>query len=149
MYFSLSLPNGSSEQKTMQELLQQAPYTLLYFYPKDSTPGCTIESRDFTKLVNKFNDLDIQIIWVSRDDHESHCSFIQQEGLQTSLISDPELTLHKLYGARGEKNNYGKIVTGVIRSTVMLDKEGKIIHQWNNVKATGHASRILKKIQNP
>lgn len=144
---SITNPDQSTQESTLSTLLAQAPYTLLYFYPKDNTPGCARESRDFSELKTVFEEIGIQIIGVSRDTHESHCSFIQNESLNNILISDPDLILHKEYWAWWEKNNYGKTVTGVIRSTVLLEKTGAILQQRHNVKATGHAQRILTKVE--
>lgn len=91
------------------DLLQQAKQTLLYFYPQDETPGCTLEAITFTLYIQTFLDAGIQVVGVSKDSSESHCRFIEKDGLQIPLISDTDLTLHKQFGARGEKNMYGKI----------------------------------------
>ena len=130
----------------ISSILKESDKTLLYFYPKNDTPWCTREAQDFTKHANAFTDRGIQIIWVSKDTAQSHCSFITKYDLSPIYISDPDLILHKRYGAYGEKNNYGKIVTGVIRSTILLDKEGNIIDSRHNVKATWHVERLLKKL---
>lgn len=131
---------------SLESLYEKSPYTLLYFYPKDDTPGCTIEAQEFTASWETFHKLWIQIVWVSRDDLESHCSFIGKYSLSPTYLSDPEAELHKEYWAWWEKNNYGKRVTWVIRSTVLVDQTGTTILQRNNVKATGHAQRVLKEI---
>jgi thioredoxin-dependent peroxiredoxin len=133
------------EQLTLQELVWRAPYTLLYFYPKNDTPGCTLEAQEFTELHNQFQQLGIQLIGVSKDSKASHCAFISKYTLSPSYIADPELHLHKQFGARWEKNNYGKIVQWVIRSTVIIDKNAQIIHQRKNVRATGHAKKVLAR----
>ena len=132
---------------SLNELLQKSTYTLLYFYPKDNTPGCTKEAVDFTNLQDDFSDLDIQIVGVSKDSENSHCKFTDKHNLSIPLISDPELTLHKQFGARWEKNNYGKIVQWVIRSTFLLDKNWQIVKERTNVRATWHAERVLKEVQ--
>lgn len=130
----------------LKTLLSFSDKTLLYFYPKDNTPGCTTENKDFSSMREDFNKLGITLIWVSKDSIESHKKFIEKQELTIDLISDPELTLHKALWAYGEKNNYGKIVQGVIRSTFLFNKEGDIIQEWKNIKATGHAARILKAV---
>lgn len=134
-------------ETTLAEVLKKSEKTILYFYPRDNTPGCTVEARDFTCLASEFAKLGIQIVGVSKDSLESHKKFIVGQDLNITLLSDPELVLHKAFGAYGEKNNYGKIVQGVIRSTFVLDSSGKILQGWKNVKATGHAEKILKELQ--
>lgn len=138
---------GSSKETTLKDIFSQSEKTLLYFYPKNDTPGCTLENTDFTSLKSDFESLWIQLIWVSKDTIESHQKFCGKYSLQNPLISDPELVLHNFFGAFWEKNNYGKIVQWVIRSTFLLDKEGNILQSWKNVKATNHANKILKEVQ--
>ncbi|MDD5770428.1 MAG: peroxiredoxin [Candidatus Gracilibacteria bacterium] len=130
------------------ELLNFSKKTILYFYPKDDTPGCTIENKDFSCLKNDFSKLGIVVIGVSKDLISSHKKFIENQGLKVDLISDPELVLHKYFGAYGEKNNYGRIITGVIRSTFLLDNEGNILKSWKKVKAKNHPEKILKELSN-
>ncbi|MCH2188401.1 peroxiredoxin [Candidatus Gracilibacteria bacterium] len=137
---------GSVRELNFEEILSFSPKTLLYFYPRDNTPGCTKEARDFSCLKNDFGKLGIQVVGVSKDSITSHQNFVEKQDLKIDLISDPELTLHKDFGAYGEKNNYGKIVMGVIRSTFLLDKEGNILKEYKNVRATGHAERVLKEL---
>lgn len=131
---------------SLWELLSFSDKTLLYFYPRDNTPGCTIENKDFSCMVSEFKELWITLVWVSQDSVESHQNFISEHNLEIDLISDPEFILHKELWAYGEKNNYGKIVTGVIRSTFLFNKEWEILQQWKNVKATGHAAKVLREI---
>lgn len=126
--------------------MKQAKQTILYFYPKDNTPGCSLEAREFSQNLQAFLDKGIQVIGVSRDSETSHCNFIAKQGLRIPLISDPDLLLHKQFGAWGEKKNYGKIYEGTIRSTFLLDSEGNILQEWKNVKATGHIARLLKEL---
>jgi len=131
---------------TLKEILSLWEKTLLYFYPKDNTPGCTIENKDFSCLKEEFSKIWIVVIWVSKDSISSHKKFIESQDLKINLISDPELTLHKHFWAYWEKNNYWKIVTWVIRSTFLVDKEGNILKSWKNVKATNHAQKVLKEL---
>mgnify|MGYP003684058529 CR=1 FL=1 len=144
--YSAITSTGDIAELDLKTLLSFSDKTILYFYPKDNTPGCTTENKDFSSLKEEFNKLGITLIWVSKDSIESHKKFIEKQELTIDLISDPELTLHKELGAYGEKNNYGKIVQGVIRSTFLFNKEGEIIQEWKNIKATGHAARILKAV---
>ena len=129
------------------DLLKKAKQTLLYFYPQDETPGCTLEAITFTIYLQTFLDHGIQVVWVSKDSSESHCKFIEKDGLQIPLISDPDLTLHKQFGARGEKNMYGKIYEGTIRSTFLLAPSGEILKARRNVKATGHVEKVLRELK--
>lgn len=133
-------------QMSLRELLSFGEKTLLYFYPRDNTPGCTVENKDFSCMVDEFKKLGIVLIGVSKDSLESHKKFITGHDLQIDLISDPELILHKELGAYGEKNNYGKIVQWVIRSTFLLDKQGNILQEWRNVRAKGHAEKVMREI---
>jgi peroxiredoxin Q/BCP len=94
----------------LQNIAERTQRTVLYFYPRDNTPGCTTEAIEFTSLVDDFKKLNTQIVGVSKDSVNSHCNFMEKHGLKIDLISDEDLSLHKMYGAWGEKNNYGKIV---------------------------------------
>lgn len=102
-------------------LLAKSPKTLLYFYPKDDTPGCTLEAQDFTRLLGDFAKLGIQVIGVSRDSASSHEKFCNKYDLGIELISDEDGSLHEQFSVIGEKKNYGKVYIGVIRSTFLLD----------------------------
>jgi thioredoxin-dependent peroxiredoxin len=126
--------------------LQKSSLTLLYFYPKDDTPGCTLEATDFTRLKWEFEALGIQIIWVSQDSESSHAKFCDKYDLGITLISDESWELHEKFAVIWEKKNYGKVYIGVIRSTFLLDSSGKILKEWKNVKATGHAEKCLREI---
>lgn len=130
----------------LKTLLSFWEKTLLFFYPKDNTPGCTTENKDFSALKEDFLKKWIVIIGVSKDSIDSHASFIQKQNLTIDLISDPDLVLHKELWAYWEKNNYGKIVQWVIRSTFLLNSSGKILQEWKNIKATWHAQRILQQV---
>ncbi len=139
-------PTAEEKNTTLPQLLQANTYTLLYFYPKDDTPGCTLEGQEFSAIIKQLHTQKIGIYGVSRDTHTSHCAFQKKHGISLPLVSDPELILHKQFGARGEKTSFGKTSMGVLRSTVLLDAKGKIVHQWRNVKAAGHAEIVLKWI---
>ncbi len=130
----------------LKNLLDKSSKTILYFYPKDNTPGCTLEAQDFTRLKKDFESLGIQIIGVSKDSESSHAKFRDKCNLGIELISDIDGKLHEAFGVIGEKKNYGKIYIGVIRSTFLLDQRGKILKEWRNVKAKGHAEKILKEL---
>ncbi len=121
-------------------------YAVIYFYPRDNTPGCTTEAKDFRDLHADFKALDAQIVGVSPDSLESHATFCQDHSLDFVLLSDPERTMINDYGAWGEKSMYGKKSVGLIRSTVILSPEGKVLHVFSNVRAKGHAARVLKTL---
>lgn len=145
--YEILTSSGTVETKSLHEIFAQAQKTILYFYPKDNTPWCTIENKDFSCLKEQFENIGIQLVWVSKDSIESHKKFVEKQDLQVALIADPDLVLHKELGAYGEKNNYGKIVQGVIRSTFLVNSKGEIMNEWRNIRAKGHAERMLKEMQ--
>jgi len=120
---------------------------VLYFYPKDNTPGCTREAQAFTKLASAFKKAGATVLGVSKDSVTSHCGFRDKLGLKIPLLSDPELGVHKAYGAWGEKTSYGKTTVGVIRSTFLIDGKGKIARAWSSVKVDGHAEAVLEAVK--
>jgi thioredoxin-dependent peroxiredoxin len=122
-------------------------WLVLYFYPKDNTPGCTREAQDFTKAVAKLKKLGAEVVGVSKDSAKSHCGFKEKIGIGFTLLSDPELSAHKAYGAWGTKTMYGKKVEGVIRSTFLVSPEGKIVRSWSGVKVDGHADKVLAALE--
>jgi len=125
----------------------QTEKILLYFYPKDNTPGCTKQAVGFTELQEKFLEKNIRVIGVSPDSITSHKNFIEKQDLKILLLSDTEKELATAFSAYGEKKNYGKTYIGIIRSTFLIDtKTQEILESWRNVKATGHAERILKLV---
>lgn len=132
---------------SLEALLKLSTKTVLYFYPKNDTPWCTVEAIDFSQRIDDFTALGIQVVWVSRDSAESHCGFIANHWLKPMYLSDPDLVLHKQFDAYGEKNNYGKVVTWVIRSTILLDQSWDILQERHNIRAKGHAERVLKAIR--
>jgi peroxiredoxin Q/BCP len=120
-------------------------WAVLYVYPKDNTPGCTTEAKEFTELLPEFEALGFQVIGVSRDSVESHRRFKERHGLGTKLLSDPEARLIKALGAWGKKKRYGKEYEGVIRSTFIFDPNGEIVWKKINVRAKGHAAKVLEE----
>lgn len=119
---------------------------ILYFYPKDNTPGCTIEACDFSGDYEKFSEKNAVIIGVSPDSVKSHTNFIQKYNLKHILLSDSEKEVSKMYGAWGLKKNYGKEYEGIIRSTFVIDEKGKIIKIYKNVKAKNHAQKVFEEL---
>jgi len=122
-------------------------WLVLYFYPKDNTPGCTREAHDFTAAAAKMKKLGAEVVGVSKDSVKSHCGFRDKEGIKFALLSDPELETHKAYGAWGTKTMYGKKVTGVIRSTFLVSPEGKVAKVWKGVKVDGHVDKVLAALE--
>jgi len=116
---------------------------VLYFYPKDDTPGCTIEAQDFTKNIEKFVALDALVLGVSRDSIKSHFNFIQKYNLAFNLISDEDGKICSAYGVLKEKSMFGKKYLGIDRSTFVIDKKGNMAGIWNSVKVNGHIDEIL------
>jgi len=116
-------------------------WVILYFYPKDMTPGCTTEACDFTELYPNLGN--VVILGVSPDPKEKHQKFIKKHNLSITLLSDEDKDVLRAYGAWGIKKNYGKEYEGVIRSTFIINPEGNIHKCWRNVKATGHAKRVV------
>ncbi|MDE3008944.1 MAG: thioredoxin-dependent thiol peroxidase [Acidobacteriota bacterium] len=116
---------------------------VLYFYPADDTPGCTKEACQFNDALRAFADLNVTVLGVSPDDAASHDAFRQKYGLNVNLLSDPTKKVMTAYGAFGEKMLYGKKVQGVIRSTFLISDKGVIERAWYNVRADGHAAKVL------
>jgi peroxiredoxin Q/BCP len=121
--------------------------TVVYFYPAAMTPGCTTEACDFRDNLNSLASAGYSVIGVSKDEPARLAEFAEQANLNFPLLSDPDLAVHKAYGAWGEKSLYGKTVTGVIRSTFVLDEAGVVTLPLYNVKATGHVASLRKKLR--
>jgi len=120
---------------------------VLYFYPKDSTPGCTLESQDFRDSKRKFSARNTIILGVSRDSVKSHENFRNKQSFTFDLLSDPDEKLCTQFDVIKEKNMYGKKHMGIERSTFLIDEEGILIHEWRKVKVKGHVEDILEEIK--
>ncbi len=119
---------------------------ILYFYPKDDTPGCTTEACDFRDNLNTLAGMGYKVVGVSPDSINSHRKFREKYNLNFPLLSDPDKRVAEAYGAYGEKKMYGKVTKGIIRSTFLIDEEGRIRKAWYNVKAKGHVESLLKEL---
>jgi len=119
---------------------------VLYFYPKDDTPGCTVEACGFRDALPDVSATGAVVLGVSRDDTASHVRFKQKFHLNFPLLSDPDAKIHREYGAWGTKVLYGKETEGVIRSTVLIDEKGRVARHWPRVKAEGHAAEVLSAL---
>ena len=119
---------------------------VIYFYPKDNTPGCTLETIDFSKLYRKFKGLNYEVVGVSKDSLESHLNFKKKFKVPFQLLSDDKIQIQKKYGVWGMKSFLGKKFMGTIRSTVVINK-GKILKIWSNVRVKGHAQEVINFIK--
>ena len=123
-------------------------YVVIYFYPKDDTPGCTIESRDFSKLNNLITKNNTLVLGVSKDSIQSHLKFKKKYKLKFDLLSDEKLVLIKKYGVWGKKSFLGKEYMGIIRTTFLINSKGKIHKIWSNVRVKDHAEEVLEELKN-
>ena len=121
---------------------------ILYFYPKDNTPGCTQEACDFRDNLNLLKEMGYVVIGVSPDSVNSHKKFKEKYNLNFILLSDPDKKVAEMFGAYGEKKAYGKVTKGIIRSTFLIDEEGRIVKEWRNVKAKGHVAKVIETLKN-
>lgn len=145
--FDASYP-GSDEAKpvSLAELAPKGKTLVLYFYPKDSTPGCTRQAQGFSATKKAIEKAGGVVVGVSRDSIKSHNSFRAKYDLSIPLISDPDRKLHEGFGAWGEKTMYGKKVLGAIRSTFLV-KDGKVVKAWPSVKVDGHADAVIEALK--
>ena len=122
-------------------------WVVLYFYPRDNTPGCTREARDFSERLEEFERLGAVVLGVSKDSVESHRRFRERHGLRVTLLSDLEHRVIEAYGAWGRKKSRGREYYGTVRSTFIIDPEGVVRRVWRNVKVKGHADEVLKALK--
>lgn len=136
-----SLPDQDGKEVSLASL--KGKWIILYFYPKDNTPGCTLEGKEFTEIRQDVENLGGVMLGVSPDSQESHCKFRDKHGLGVTLLSDVDRNVMDAYGAWKLKKNYGREYLGVVRSTFLIDPKGRLARVWSNVKARGHAARVL------
>lgn len=137
--FELALGSG----RTARLSDYRGKWLVLYFYPKDSTPGCTVEGNDFNALLTKFRRAGAEILGVSRDSVKSHANFCAKQGFRFDLVSDADESLCNAFAVIKEKNMYGRKVLGIERSTFLIDPEGRIVQAWRGVRVPGHAEAVL------
>ncbi len=130
------------ENKALELKNFQGSYLVIYFYPKDKTSGCTIQSQNFRDFKNKFAQKNCEIIGVSRDSIKSHKSFIDKEDLNFPLISDSEEKMCNAYEVMKEKSMYGRKYMGIERSTFLIDPDGNLVKEWRGVKVPGHVEEV-------
>ena len=122
-------------------------YIIIYFYPKDDTPGCTIETIDFNKLLSKFKKLECEVFGISKDNLKSHDKFREKFKVKFDLLSDEETKVLKKYKVWGKKKFMGREYMGINRSTFLIDKQGKIVKIWENVNVKDHAKEVLETLK--
>ena len=143
---NFTLPSTSNVNYNLKNSLGK--FVVLYFYPKDDTPGCTLETNDFNKLLPKFSRLDCEIYGISKDNIKSHNKFRKKYKIRFNLLSDEETKVLKKYKVWGKKKFMGREFMGTIRTTFLINKKGKIIKLWKNVKVKDHAKEVLETIKN-
>lgn len=141
---AFNLPDQDDEMVSLSDFSGRK--VVLYFYPKDDTPGCTKEACQFDEQLGAFEGAGVPVLGISPDHAESHLAFRAKHGLRLRLLSDPEHTAMEAYGAWGAKTMYGKATTGVIRSTFLVDEDGRIARAWYHVRADGHAAKVLAEL---
>ena len=147
-----TLPDENGKRVSLKDYAGK--WLVVYFYPKDDTPGCTKEACDFTDNRNEFAGLNAEIVGISRDDADAHQKFIAKYELNVTLLSDPDQAVHEAYGAWGTKINYGKEIVGLIRSTFIISPEGEIAALWKKVSVrvkrksgeVKHADKVKEKL---
>jgi len=139
------LPDYRGEKHCLKDF--HGKWIVLYFYPKDSTSGCTREAKEFSEKKEEFENLGAVIIGISKDPPKSHARFIEKHNLKILLLSDENHGVIEKYGVWGKKKNYGREYFGTIRSTFLISPEGKIVHIWRNVRVKGHVDNVLKKLK--
>ena len=139
------LPNQDEEEICFRDI--KGRWIVLYFYPKDNTPGCTTEACDFTDALPDFRDLDAIVLGVSPDSPKKHRNFIEKKNLGITLLSDENKELCKTFGVWQLKKNYGREYMGVVRSTFLISPEGKVAYKWEKVRVKGHVEAVKEKLK--
>jgi len=143
---AFKLPSTNKKEFSLKDSLGN--FVVLYFYPKDDTTGCTIETNDFNKLLPKFKKLNCEILGISKDNLKSHEKFRDKYKIKFDLLADEEIKVLKKYKVWAKKKFMGREFMGIVRTTFLIDKKGKIIKIWNNVKVKDHAKEVLETLQN-
>ena len=138
------LPNQDEEEICLRDI--KGRWIVLYFYPKDNTPGCTTEACDFTAALPDFEGLNAIVLGVSPDSPHKHRNFIEKKDLKITLLADEEKELCNLFGCWQLKKNYGREYMGVVRSTFIIDPDGKVAAKWEKVRVKGHVDEVKAKL---
>lgn len=141
----ICLPDQGGNRTCLENF--RGKWVVLYFYPRDNTPGCSLEAKNFSCLRTDFEAENAVILGVSRDSEESHRKFIEKKELKIKLLSDEQADIHRMYDVLHPKNFMGKDVISVVRTTFLINPEGKIVRVWDNVKSAGHAEKVLSELK--
>ncbi len=144
---AFTLPDHNGKDVKLSDL--RGKIVVIYFYPKDFTPGCTTESCDFRDNYARLQNAGAEVIGISPDDSTKHTKFRDKHELPFTLLTDEEHKVMEAYGAWGIKKNYGREYEGVIRSTFIIDNEGKVVKSWRNLRVKGHVEKVLAEVQKP
>ena len=145
---SFVIPSTSKDKYSLKDSQHlENMYKVLYFYPKDDTPGCTIETNDFNKLLAKFKKLECEVYGISKDSLKSHDKFRDKYKIKFDLLADEEIKVLKKYKVWGKKKFMGREFMGINRTTFLIDKKGKILKIWENVKVKDHAKEVLETLK--
>ncbi|NLW97269.1 peroxiredoxin [Luteimonas wenzhouensis] len=144
---TLSMPLALSGGATTTLADYAGRWLVLYFYPRDSTPGCTTQGQDFNALLPEFEQLGAAVLGASRDSVKSHDNFRAKQGFRFPLVSDPDETLCRAFDVIHEKNMYGRKVLGVVRSTFLIDPSHRLTAEWRGVRVPGHAQAVLDALK--
>ena len=144
---TLKLPLALSGGESTRLADYAGQWLVLYFYPKDSTPGCTTEGLDFNALLPEFRKLNASVLGVSRDSVKSHDNFCAKQGFNFALVSDADEALCRAFDVIHEKNMYGRKVLGVVRSTFLISPDSRVMQEWRGVKVAGHADAVLDALK--
>lgn len=139
------LPSSDQSEICLSSYLGK--WVVLYFYPKDNTSGCIREAVDFTSNLEAFHNLGVEVIGISKDSTDSHRKFSEKHDLKITLLSDANHEVLEAYGVWALKKNYGKESYGTVRSTFLIDPQGKIVHIWRSVKVSGHVETVIKALE--
>ena len=143
---NFNLPSTTAKKFSIKDSIGK--YLVLYFYTKDDTPGCTLETNEFNKLLFKFKKLECEVYGISKDSLKSHEKFKEKYKIKFDLLADEELKVLKQYKVWQKKKFMGREFMGVVRTTYLIDKKGQILKVWNNVKAKDHAQEVLETLKN-
>ena len=135
------LPDQNGNEICLKDF--QGQWLVLYFYPRDNTPGCTLEAQEFSALKDDFAAENAVVIGVSKDSVKSHTNFIEKKDISITLLSDQDTTVHQKYDVWRTKKNYGKEYLGTVRTTFLIDPDGTLAKVWDNVRTSGHADEVL------
>lgn len=145
--FTLPADDGTGEGTVITLSDLRGSLVVLFFYPRDNTPGCTNEAKDFSRLRDAFSDLGVTVLGVSKDSLASHAKFRAKQGLTVPLLSDEHGSTCEEFDVWKEKKMYGKTFMGIERSTFLIDADGQVVRAWRKVKVPGHADEVLAAVK--